>query len=269
EFLHETGAVNIETCTRPLGEQSIPSMIKLGFIALALIALILPLTILQARYTTYDYPRIHPIPDMDFQSKFKSQTESRFLFADRRIMRPLIPGTVARGELVEDMELATGITGATIEDATSYEIIEGTEPDWLNHFPVEVTPELMARGQQQYNIYCVACHGASGDGLGLVHQRALGLKNMEKKPSSLDSGKTIETIWTNPPKYTDEKILTQPLGKLYNTITNGQAKMPGYRAQISTEDRWAVVLYVKALQRSQLGATDSGTPSQSQHSTDH
>jgi Ni/Fe-hydrogenase subunit HybB-like protein/mono/diheme cytochrome c family protein len=118
---------------------------------------------------------------------------------------------------------------------------------WVTTFPegTEVTRAAMERGRQRFNIYCAACHGRGGEGNGLVSQRAMQLQ---------------KGTWTQASNLHSDTIRDQPVGKIYNTITfgsnKGEGKMPGYSEQISLEDRWAITLYVKALQRSRTSTPD-------------
>jgi mono/diheme cytochrome c family protein len=118
---------------------------------------------------------------------------------------------------------------------------------WVKTFPKEinVNRELLDRGRQRFNIYCAACHGRAGEGDGLVSVRAMQLQ---------------KGTWTQAANLHAEAIRDQPVGKIYNTITFGSAKgtgkMPGYAEQIPLEDRWAITLYVKALQRSRTSSPD-------------
>jgi mono/diheme cytochrome c family protein len=123
---------------------------------------------------------------------------------------------------------------------------EEPPPPWVTEFPVPVTRELMARGRQRFNIYCATCHGLVGDGNGIVSKRALALE---------------QGTWIPPLSLHAESVVIQPVGQLYHTITHGVRKMPGYGDQISVEDRWAVVLYIRALQRSR-NASPADVPSE-------
>ncbi|EKK04230.1 hypothetical protein RBSH_00425 [Rhodopirellula baltica SH28] len=109
---------------------------------------------------------------------------------------------------------------------------------WLSENPLELSEEALARGQQQFNIYCSVCHGMNGRGNGLVNRRAQ---------------KILATTWTPPSNMHDPTLYADvyPDGKLFSTITNGVRKMPGYASQIKAKDRWAIVAYVRALQASQ------------------
>jgi mono/diheme cytochrome c family protein len=94
-------------------------------------------------------------------------------------------------------------------------------------FPVDVTTELLQRGQARYTIYCVPCHGAQGDGKGLITNFGM----------------------PNPPSYQDAQLLSAPVGHFFDVITNGKGKMYSYASRISVNDRWAIVAYVRALQK--------------------
>jgi mono/diheme cytochrome c family protein len=163
---------------------------------------------------------------MDSQPRFKAQTTS-VLFRDGRSNRSVIPGTVARGQLGENRRLVTGRDGA----------------EWSREFPdsIPLNDETMRRGQQRYNIYCAQCHGLAGDGDGLTAQRAL----LRGEPD-----------WVPPVQLYASSVQAQPVGQIYNSIANGIRKMPSYGKQISVEDRWAIVFYVQALQRSQSATVE-------------
>ncbi len=173
-------------------------------------------------------PRIHIFLDMDVQSHFKPQ-ETNPMFADNRAMRPQVPGTIALGELKADQHLYRGK-------------IDG---EFADTFPMDVTMELLERGKQRYDIYCAVCHGATGFGDGIINKRAELLA---------ESG--AGSAWITPSDYSSGDVPGRSVGHLYNTITNGLRTMPAYGSQIPTEDRWAIVAYVKALQRAGSGTID-------------
>jgi mono/diheme cytochrome c family protein len=187
-----------------------------SFVPIAMIA--------RERATRVDRPRIQIIPDMDQQAKFKPQSANP-LFADGRAMRPPVPGTVAQGEARLDEHFSRGVVNGA----------------WAEEFPLTLTPELLHRGQERFNIYCAPCHGLSGQGDGIVNVRALRL---------------AEGTWTPPSNLSDGVVVHRPVGHLYNTITHGIRNMPAYGPQIQERDRWAIVAYVRALQRSQRTTID-------------
>jgi len=171
-------------------------------------------------------PPIEVFPDMDRQAKYKPQAESKF-FADGRADRPIPPGTVPYGR-------GTGVEpGREFHDPAYLRADDahyaGRNPDgsFVRGFPVEVTETLIRRGQNRYLIYCYPCHGALGDGNGIT--------------------KSYGMLVT--PTYHDDRIRQMPEGEIFNTITNGKNTMFPYADKLSPDDRWAVVAYVRALQR--------------------
>jgi hypothetical protein len=144
--------------------------------------------------------------DMADQPKNRPLSPSPF-FDDGRSERPLLENAVARGSIADD---------------------ELFVPKESNAFPLQLTPELLKRGQERYKIFCTPCHGLQGDGNGMVSMR--GMKH--------------------PPSYHDPRLRQVPNGYIYDVITNGFGGMLGYSAQIPPADRWAIVAYVRALQLS-------------------
>ena len=106
---------------------------------------------------------------------------------------------------------------------------------WIDKLPIEVTEANMALGKQKFETYCSACHGYAGFGDGLVHKRA----------DSLAQG-----YWLAPTSLHVDKVRTQPVGQIFHTITKGQGKMASYASSLNPKERWAIVLYVRALQKS-------------------
>jgi cytochrome c5 len=178
--------------------------------------------------TRSETPRIQIVPDMDDQPKFKAQQANPF-FADGRAMRSPIPGTVARGELRDDDHYYRGLVGGEL----------------ASEFPMRLTPAILQRGRERYEIFCQPCHGLSGKGDGVVAQRADRLQ---------------EGTWTPPSSFHTDLVRSRPAGHIFNTITHGIRNMPPYGSQISVRDRWAIVAYVRALQRSQHAALRDASP---------
>jgi len=171
--------------------------------------------------------RIQVVPDMDNQIHFKAQSANPF-FDDGRAMQRWPDGTVARGLLRDDHRYEYGLDSLT--DST-----------FTREFPVPVTEALLDRGRERYDIFCAACHGLSGAGDGMVHRRA----------ESLAQG-----TWTPPTDLATEVVVNREHGHLYNTIANGIRNMPAYGHQIPVGDRWAIVAYVRALQRARNATLD-------------
>ncbi|MCB9882397.1 MAG: DUF3341 domain-containing protein [Planctomycetes bacterium] len=211
---------------------ALPKGIKWAIISMVLLSWIPFAMILRKRYTPSESPPIHVVPNMDWQQKFKPQSPST-IFDDGRAMRLPVAGAVARGSL--DHVDANG------HDAFSSG--KNADGSFLQMMPIDATDKLMARGQRQYNIYCIACHGQLGEGDGLVSQRAFALQ---------------EANWIQPSKLsTDPLIHAREDGYIFDAITNGIRTMKGYGAQLSAEDRWAIVLWVRALQSSRLRDIDT------------
>lgn len=155
--------------------------------------------------------------DMHDQPRYKPLARSDF-FEDHRSARPLVPGTVARGQLREDPVFFTGKTGT----------------EFVTVLPVRVTAALLRRGQMQFQTYCSPCHGRVGRGDGMVVQRGF------KRPSS----------------YHVARLRGSPVGYFFDVITNGFGAMSDYSAQVPVRDRWAIVAYIRALQLSQHATLD-------------
>lgn len=170
-----------------------------------------------------DNPPIHPNLNMDFQERFDPQEPNPF-FEDNMAMRPPVPGTVARGLLREDTEFYLGRTESG---------------EFIEEMPVPATRELLIRGRERYNIFCSVCHGKAGDGQGIITTGGYG--------------------YTPATSYHQERIREAAEGYLYDVITNGVRTMPSYAQQVPVADRWAIVAYIRALQRSQ-NATEGDIP---------
>jgi mono/diheme cytochrome c family protein len=203
-----------------------PAWIKWMLVVITCVATIPLALIFRARTAYSDKPRIHFIQNMDNQPKYVSQ-EANALFLDGRAMRPRVEGTIARSGMAGDTHLFMGVT----------------DGDWSTEYPSSLTVDhdFLLRGQGRFNIYCSPCHGAVGKGEGLIHARANQL---------VETG-TNGTTWVAPKNLHEEVVKEQPVGQLFNSITNGVRTMAAYGSQISTKDRWAIVAYIKALQLSQ------------------
>jgi mono/diheme cytochrome c family protein len=160
---------------------------------------------------------------MHDQPKYIPLRQSTF-FADERSARPLITGTVARGQLREDSLLYTGkLNGA---DATM--------------FPFPIDERTLRRGQERFDIFCSPCHARTGEGDGMVVRRG----------------------YRRPPSYHDDRLRSAPVGHFFDVITNGFGAMPDYAAQIRAEDRWAIAAYIRVLQLSAHATLDDVPPDQ-------
>lgn len=256
EFLSRLEPLEVFPCLDPHADASLPKILAPAALLLLVIGLIPLVLIARMRAMPSDVRRIELVRDMDFQPKLKTQRFST-MFADGRGMRPIIPGTLARGDLRDDPALFEGLIpeqaddvdremlkpNAKNEDGTTVKL---DDFPWITEFPIPVDEATMARGMERYNIYCSVCHGKTGKGDGLVTLRAMELQRAD--PS-------IGT-WINPISLAAEPIRKQPIGQLFNSVSLGVRKMAGYGSQIPVEDRWAIILYVRALQRAGSGTMD-------------
>ena len=171
-------------------------------------------------------PPIHPNLNMDFQEKFEAQEANPF-FEDQAAMRQPVPGTVARGELLTTAN-APFLEGRTAGGA------------YVADIPMEVDAALLERGEERYNIFCTPCHGYTGDGKGII---MVG-----------NGGQGYG--YTPAPTYHSDYLRGVTDGYMYEVIANGVRSMPSYGHEIEPTDRWAIVAYIRALQRSQNATLD-------------
>ncbi|GIW99652.1 MAG: hypothetical protein KatS3mg111_2985 [Pirellulaceae bacterium] len=123
----------------------------------------------------------------------------------------------------------------------------GGEPNyaWLQTFPLEVTAELIQQGRREFEQNCAVCHGLAGYGDGLVARRAAEL---------------AQGYWLPPTSLHEQRIVEQPVGRLYYTITHGKGKMAPYADALTPTERWAIVAYIRVLQRSQNARSEDVPP---------
>ena len=173
--------------------------------------------------------------DMQDQPRYKYYKQSDF-FADNRASRDLPAGTVPRGWLHENKAFYTGKVenpnlSAPVQTTTdaSGNTLVASFPNDIDYFPVPVTRELIDRGQDRFNIYCIVCHGPIGNGDGMVVRRG----------------------FPKPPTYHDDRLRNAPVGHFFDVMTNGWGKMNSYAAQVAPADRWAIAAYIRTLQVAQ------------------
>lgn len=190
-------------------------------------------------------PPFELFPDMDRQPKVKAQVPSNF-YADGRGNRVPIAGTVPLGYAMPQHKSVGGSTGASespykqvkFSSSSSYVDSGRFGNQWGTGIPMEVTPEFIARGQERFTISCKVCHGATGAGNGIAGKYGLvAIANLHQ-----------------------QRIRDMADGEIFNTITHGKNTMMGYGDRIQVQDRWAIVSYIRALQKSQGGATINDVP---------
>jgi len=178
-------------------------------------------------------------PDMVRQMKVRAQAPSGF-FADGRGPREPVVGTVPLGYEMPKAE--PSVSPAAMANATPvrqrlafsggtdyYNTGKMSATNWGTGVPVDITPEVMARGRERFNITCAMCHGQSAAGTGVVKQ--LGLA-------------TVVSLQ-------DKRIRDMADGEIFDTITHGKNTMMAYGPNLPVNDRWAIICYLRALQRSQ------------------
>ncbi len=200
------------------------------FLALYLFAVVAAVSILGFRGSHSTKPPLEVFPDMDRQARYKPQAENEF-FADGRNDRPVSAKTVARGNYFNQAE----VFSAAFDDQKLGDTVlnQGKDADGnlVQTLPLEVSHALMAEGKAKYDIFCAACHGAAGDGNGVT------------KPYGVLAA-----------NYHTDILRDVEDGHIFDVITNGKGLMLPFNDRISPEERWAIVLYVRALQRSQNAA---------------
>jgi mono/diheme cytochrome c family protein len=152
------------------------------------------------RQDMYNQPRTKPYSETDF-------------FQDGTTARPLPPHTLQYQGALGNEVFSTGLTNGLL----------------VAQLPVKLTPELLQRGRERYQIYCAVCHGATGEGNGEIVRRG----------------------FPAPPTYHSDRLRNAPIGHFYDVISNGYGVMYSYAARVEPADRWAIAAYIRALQLSQ------------------
>ena len=271
ELLGGTHPDSLDEVLEDTTPSSLPQPIILALLLIVVAGLIPGMIILNMRAGFSTAPRLHVFFDMDFQPKKKAQQQTT-IFADGRTMRPQVKGTIARGQLVEQDPFYLGYDPSKLtmkEDPTSVIFVSTqTPPDdktpavtttaikdektdgkqsaaavvpvapvlpWIDKLPIDADEDNMKLGKLKFETYCSACHGYAGNGDGLVHKRADAL---------------AQGYWLPPTSFHIDRVRNQPVGQIFNTITKGQGKMASYASSLTPKERWSIVLYVRALQRS-------------------
>jgi mono/diheme cytochrome c family protein len=188
---------------------------------------LLVMVIAGKRGDTSRRPPIELFPDMDRQPKLRPQTGNGS-FKDGFSSQLPVEGTVARGSAWQDSPENTGkLPGPPIPGVTN----------WVPTIPIPVNAQLLARGRERFNISCSPCHGEAGDGKGITTKFGM-------------------TIIADLHDVATRRVPQQADGEIFNTLSYGKGLMQGYAANLSIPDRWAIVAYVRALQRSRLASLE-------------
>jgi mono/diheme cytochrome c family protein len=164
-------------------------------------------------------------PDMANQPKAKPLSASDF-FSDQASARPVPPHTIPRDGARENVAFYTGLTNGT----------------YVTRLPVKLTPELLARGRERFEVMCAECHDRTGSGSGMIVQRG----------------------FPQPPSYNIPRLRNAPIGHFFDVITNGYGVMYSYASRVDPEDRWAIAAYIRALQLSHNTKASELTPDEQQ-----
>jgi mono/diheme cytochrome c family protein len=215
------------------------------FFALFALLVILVVSMAGFRGGRSTKPPIQIFRDMDDQPKVKSQVPSSF-FADGRANRPPVHGTVAMGyaaPLHKPVDGTVGDPGGPynqiyFSSGPAYFDTGKFDGQWGTGMPFSISPEWIARGRERFTINCSVCHGDTAAGNGISSKFGLvAIANLHQ-----------------------ERIRVMADGEIFNTITNGKNTMMGYGDRIQAQDRWAIIAYLRALQKSQGGATLADVP---------
>jgi hypothetical protein len=149
---------------------------------------------------------------MHIDPRYDPMAASSF-FPDGRSARPMVPGTVPRGQLRVDELLYTGKINGKL----------------ANVFPFSITRQDLERGHQRFDIYCTPCHDYTGSGTGMIVRRG----------------------FPAPPSYHIPRLMNAPVGHFFDVMTNGYGTMFSFAYRVSVKDRWRIAAYIRALQLSQ------------------
>ena len=206
---------------------------KITILYVLLIALVV--SVLGFRGSKSRNEPLYLFPDMDRQEKYYPQSESH-LFEDGMTDRVPPANTVVRGNALDRSSVFSSDYSAAQLTDIPYQTGKDESGNFVASIPVEVSHEMMALGQERYDIFCSACHGYSGDGNGAIK----GFSGPMLAPANLLSSTFVE----------------QADGEIYQTIALGKNTMMGYGDKLNIDERWAVVLYVRALQRAATATAD-------------
>ena len=155
--------------------------------------------------------------------------EPSTLWPDGKAMRAPVPGTVA---------YSSGDLAATSSGRRGEEAVTRLAAAEAANAPPPLTPALLRRGRERFDIYCAVCHGPAGDGDGMVVRRG----------------------FPAPPTYHQDRLRQAPDRHFYDVITQGHGIMVSYADRVTPEDRWAIVAWIRVLQLSQHAPVAELTP---------
>ena len=194
----------------------------------SIIVIIMSVSLTGCRGYKSEKPPVHPNVNMDYQPKYKKQS------------LPLEPPEGVMPYSYESTDVQHESRDYILQDSKTGYYTAKLDGDLVKTAPIVVTEAVLKNGQERYNIYCAVCHGQTGKGDGMVVQRG----------------------YLKPPSLSDQRLIDSPDGHLYDVIANGIRNMPAYGDKIAVSDRWAVVTYIRALQRVNNATLDDVPDSQ-------
>ncbi len=200
------------------------------FLTIFVVCVLVVVGVLGLRGRHFRKPPLYIFPDMEFQLKLRPQKESGF-FTNGLTSQLPIPGTIARST---PLQSANGPVYPYEDSPVNTGRVTGTT-NFIENNPMPITAALLKRGQQRFTINCTPCHGQTGEGKGITQK--------------IGAMAVVANLH-------DKRIVELPDGEIFYVITNGRNLMGSYGANVTVEDRWAIVAYLRALQLSRLGKVD-------------
>ena len=186
--------------------------------------------VLGKRGSHFRKPPLYIFPDMEWQLKLRPQKDNGFFTNGLSSQLP-VPGTIARSAPIQT---AAGPVYPYEDAPVNTGRINGTT-NFIENNPLPITSALLQRGQQRFNINCSPCHGATADSNGM--------------PKKIGAMLVIANLH-------DRRIVEMADGELFFVIANGRNNMGAYGANVTVEDRWAIIAYLRALQLARLGTLE-------------
>jgi hypothetical protein len=175
-------------------------------------------------------PPLFIFPDMERQLKLRPQKDNTF-FANGISSQKPVEGTVPRSDPIATTD---GKVYPFEDSPVNTGHVKGTT-NYVENIPIPVTHALLMRGQQRFQINCSPCHGATAEGNGIT-----------KKVGAMAVVANLH----------DKRIVEMGDGEIFSVISNGRNLMGSYAGNVTVEDRWAIIAYLRALQLARLGSTN-------------
>jgi mono/diheme cytochrome c family protein len=200
------------------------------FLAIFVLLVLMTVGVLGFRGSHFREPPLYIFPDMEFQQKLRPQKPNNFFTNGISSQLP-VPGTIARGDSIQTVK---GEIYPFEDSPVNTGRIPGTT-NFVDINPLPITEELMKRGQQRFTINCSPCHGATAEGNGITRK--------------IGAMAVVANLH-------DKRIVEMADGELFFVISNGRNLMGSYGANVTVQDRWAIIAYLRALQLARLGTID-------------